>query len=302
MARSPTRVQSDERTRLSQDGRGPHLRAQRPNALRLWLRRQKPRLRPVLMGSVFAVLAGGCAVAIAALEPTGRFGWLADGIAGTAGRYGVVVGDIVVRGQQNTPRELIRNAIGTGRGEPLLAFSPTQTRARLESIAWIERAEVQRSLSGDILIVLHERQPFAIWQHNNEFAIIDRYGRVVTAETLDAFGPLPLLVGEGAQKAGGALHDALKSEPEVLKRVQALVYVSQRRWNLRLHNGTDVLLPDGHEDAAIRRLGELQRSGALMDRALVAIDMRMPDRLVVRQQPQPEEEVPVTKRRGSGRG
>jgi cell division protein FtsQ len=302
MARSPTRLQSGERTRLSQDGRAPQRAAQRPNALRLWLRRQRPYLRPILMGAAGACCLGAGVVAVAALDPAGRFAWLGQGVAGIAAEAGLTVGDIVVRGQQNTPRELIRTAIGTGRGQPLLAFSPTQVKARLESIAWIEEAEVQRHLSGDILITIRERQPFAIWQHDNRFAIVDREGRVVTAETLDAFGPLPLLVGDGAQKMGGALYDALKAEPEVQRRVQALVYVSQRRWNLRLHNGTDVLLPEGHEDAAIRRLGELQRSSALMDRTLVAIDMRMPDRLVVRQQPQPEEAEPLKARRGSSRG
>ena len=71
---------------------------------------------------------------------------------------------------------------------------------------------------------------------------------------------------------------------ELLARTQALVFVSQRRWNLRLHSGVDVLLPEGHEDAAIPRLAELHKTQALLDRPLVSIDMRLPDRLVVKQQ------------------
>jgi len=304
MARSPVRAHPEDRTRLVSDGGRPSRAApQRPSSLRLWLRRQKPRLRPIGFGMMGVALLGAGGVAVAALEPAGRFSWLSENIAEVAAGYGLTVSEIVVRGQQNTPRELIRAAIGVGRGDPLLAFSPSQAKARLESIAWIEQAEVQRSLAGNILVVIHERQPFAIWQHHGEFAVVDRDGRVVSADTLDAFGPLPLLVGEGAHRRGGALYDALKGEPEVQRRVQALVLVSERRWNLRLHNGTDVLLPEAHEGAAIRRLGELQRSSALMDRALVAIDMRLPDRLVVRQQPPPEPlPDPKSKPRGSGRG
>ncbi|MCQ4162476.1 cell division protein FtsQ/DivIB [Roseomonas sp. GC11] len=304
MARSPARLRAEDRTRLSSDGARPRGAApQRPSSLRLWLRRQRPMLRPMLFGLAGLGVLGAGAVVVSALDPAGRFSFLAENVAEIAGEAGLTVSEIVVRGQQNTPRELIRAAIGVRLGDPLLAFSPTQAKARLESIAWIESAEVQRHLSGNILVTITERKPFAIWQHQGEFAVVDRDGRVVSADTLDAFGPLPLLVGEGAHRQGAALYDALKQEPDVQRRVQALVFVGERRWNLRLHNGTDVLLPEGHEDVAVKRLAELQRSSALMDRPLAAIDLRLPDRLVVRQQPAPEPVDPrANAQRRSGRG
>lgn len=301
MARNPASMRGAPRSRLAAEGTRPRAPApQRPSSLRLWLRRRRPLLRPALFGLAALSVAAVCGAGIAALEPAGRFSWLNEGVAEIGAGFGLTVQEIVVRGQQNTPRELIRAAIGIRNGEPLLAFSPEAARQRLESIAWIESAEVQRNLSGNILVVLHERRPFAIWQHNNDFAVVDREGRVVSADTLDAFGPLPLLVGEGAHKNGAAVFDELKKAPDVLSRIQALVYVSQRRWNLRLHNGTDILLPEGHEDAAIARLAELQKAQSLLDRPVVAIDMRLPDRLVVRQHPQPEQ--PSTNTRGRGRG
>ncbi|MFD1108728.1 cell division protein FtsQ/DivIB [Pseudoroseomonas ludipueritiae] len=301
MARNPASMRGAPRSRLAAEGTRPRAPApQRPSSLRLWLRRRRPLLRPALFGLAALSVAAVCGAGIAALEPAGRFSWLNEGVAEIGAGFGLTVQEIVVRGQQNTPKELIRAAIGIRNGEPLLAFSPEAARQRLESIAWIESAEVQRNLSGNILVVVHERRPFAIWQHNNDFAVVDREGRVVSADTLDAFGPLPLLVGEGAHKNGAAVYDELKKAPEVLARIQALVYVSQRRWNLRLHNGTDILLPEGHENAAIARLAELQKAQSLLDRPVVAIDMRLPDRLVVRQHPQPEQ--PVTTTRGRGRG
>jgi cell division protein FtsQ len=47
-------------------------------------------------------------------------------------------------------------------------------------------------------------------------------------------------------------------------------------------NHTDVLLPEGHEVAALDRLTQLQQQHAVLDRPLAAIDMRLPDRLVFR--------------------
>jgi cell division protein FtsQ len=93
---------------------------------------------------------------------------------------------------------------------------------------------------------------------------------------------LPLIVGPGADRAAATLYDLLAAEAAVAERVQAMVRIGERRWNLRLHSGTDVLLPEIAEAAAIKRLAELQQEAKLLDRPLAAIDLRLPDRLVVR--------------------
>jgi cell division protein FtsQ len=174
-------------------------------------------------------------------------------------------------------------------------------RQRLETIAWVERAHVERRLPGTILVRLTERTPFAIWQHQGRFAVIDREGKVVATEALDAFGPLPLVVGAGAERAAAEIYDLLQAHHALIERTQALVRVGERRWNLRLHNGVDVLLPEGQEAPALNRLSELHARHALLDRPLVAIDMRLPDRLVLRQPPAPEPS-PQQHRRAGNRG
>ena len=75
--------------------------------------------------------------------------------------------------------------------------------------------------------------------------------------------------------------------PDLQKRIVAAVRVGERRWNLRLNNGADVMLPEGHEVQALDRLVQLQQQHALLDRPLAAIDMRLGDRLVLR--PRPDE-------------
>jgi cell division protein FtsQ len=65
-------------------------------------------------------------------------------------------------------------------------------------------------------------------------------------------------------------------------RIVAAMRISERRWNLRMKNGTDILLPEGHEVEALDRLLVLQQDTALLDRPLQTIDMRLGDRLVLR--------------------
>src|SRR4029077_15867617 len=128
-------------------------------------------------------------------------------------------------------------------------------------------------------------------QNQAKFVLIDRTGQVVANQNVAEFRQLPLVVGPGAQTAAATLIDALTDRPDLQKRVVAAVRVGERRWNLRIDNGADVMLPEGHEVQALDRLVQLQQQHALLDRPLAAIDMRLGDRLVLR--PRPDEKKPT---------
>ena len=90
----------------------------------------------------------------------------------------------------------------------------------------------------------------------------------------------------------------LSSEPDLAARVTAAVDVGGRRWNLRIDNSIDVLLPSDDPAAAWADLARLQRNDAILQRDVQAIDMRLPDRLVVRVTPEPPKEAqPIKKGR-----
>ena len=62
------------------------------------------------------------------------------------------------------------------------------------------------------------------------------------------------------------LLDALSGQPALKARVLAAVRVGERRWNLRMKNGADILLPEGNEAVALAKLMDLQSTQALLDR------------------------------------
>ena len=272
----------------------------RPGRLRLWLRRRRGLAKPAALALLGLGAFGALGLGLYLADPAGRVQALAERAAAIGDAAGFEVREVILEGRANTPLDLVDAAIGVSRGDPILDFSPAEVRARLETIAWVESAHVERRLPGTILVRLQERTPFAIWQNQGRFAIINRDGTVVTCETLDAFGPLPLVVGAGAERHGAALYDLLLAHRPILERTQAMVRVGERRWNLRLHNGMDVLLPEGQEAPALNRLAEMHTRHALLDRPLVAIDMRLPDRMVLRQPPAPEP-APQQRRQPPGR-
>jgi cell division protein FtsQ len=254
----------------------------RPPKWKLFLRRQRWMLRPLAWGCVgLAVIAMGV-VLLRNAQPGSSIASVRERIGTLTANAGMRIKDIVIEGRANTPEPLLRAALGVNKGDPIIGFSLEQARMRIEKLPWVAYATVERRLPGTIVVALRERRPFAVWQNQGKYVLIDREGQPVTDEEVSKFRDLPLIVGAGAPEAARVLLDGLTDRPSLQARVVAAMRISETRWNLRMKNGTDILLPEGHEVEALDRLLALQQDTALLDRPLQTIDMRLGDRLVLR--------------------
>jgi cell division protein FtsQ len=253
----------------------------RPAPWRLLLRRQRKLIWPAACVVAVIALIGTVAWTVQAAKSSATLATMRERLGQATAASGLRVADIRIEGRANTPEPLLRAAIGVSRGDPILGFSVEQARARIETLSWVEHATVERRLPGTIVVYLQERRPFAVWQVQGRFVLVDRAGQTVNQD-VSKFRELPLIVGPGAPAAAAVLLDALTERPTVKEKVAAAVRVGERRWNLHMANGTDVMLPEGHEAAALDRLAALQAQQALLDRPLAAIDLRLPDRLVIK--------------------
>lgn len=259
----------------------------RPAKWKLLLRRQKRLLWPAGWMTCAIVLVLLLASVLHSASPGGTLSTMRERIGNATAFAGMRVSDIVIEGRANTPEPLLRAALGVSKGDPILGFSLEAARQRIASLNWIEHATVERRLPATVVVYLQERRPFAVWQNQGKFVLIDRAGQIVANEDVAKFHGLPLVVGAGAPVAAATLLDALTERPALSERVLAGVRVAERRWNLRMTSGTDVMLPEGHEIEALDRLMQLQQDHAVLDRPLLAIDLRLPDRLILRPKPEP---------------
>lgn len=257
----------------------------RPPKWKLFLRRQRWMLRPFGWLCVAGLVVFLGFVLLRNAQPGSTIASLREKIGSMSADAGMRIRDIQIEGRANTPEPLLIAALGVSKGDPIIGFSLEQARARVEKLTWIAHATVERRLPSTIVVALTERRPFAVWQNQGKYTLVDRDGQPVTDEAVAKFRDLPLIVGPGAPEAARVLLDALTERPMLQSRVEAAMRISETRWNLRLKSGTDVLLPEGHEVAALDRLMRLQQDVALLDRPLKVIDMRLGDRLVLRPMP-----------------
>jgi cell division protein FtsQ len=221
---------------------------------------------------------------------------IVDAMVEATGLLGLTVSDVTVEGRETTDGETILAALAARPGSPILAVSPKRAKQQLETLPWVRTAVIERRLPGTLYVRLVERKPLALWQHGGKIALIDRVGAVIPVARLDRFAKLPMVVGEGAASHAAEFLDMLASEPDLAVRVTAAIRVGNRRWNLRIDNAIDVLLPADETAEAWARLARLERSAALVQRDVQTIDIRLPDRLVLRVSPEPPKETPVSKK------
>jgi len=249
--------------------------------------------------AVPAVLAVGTGATVLGLprliQEVGRQveAWLIDQTA----TLGLRVTDIRIAGRATTDRRTVLAALGAGLGTPILAVDPVRAERRLEALPWVSSARIERRLPDTLDVDLVERTPMALWQHDGRLQLIDETGSVIPVTRLDRFAKLPLVVGADAASHAAALLAMLAKEPDLDSRVTAAVRVGGRRWNLRIDGRIDVLLPADGAPAAWATLARLERSSAILDREVEAIDMRLSDRLVVRVTPA----APTAPAEGKGR-
>ncbi len=200
---------------------------------------------------------------------------------------GFSVREVYVAGRKEATRSQLLDALQTRVGEPILFFDPDGARQRLEDLGWVAEARIERRLPDTILVYLTEREPVAIWQKNKRFLLVDKGGAIIGSQGLDRYRDLKIIIGDTAPKHAAALLAMLAAEPEMMERVTHAVWVSGRRWNIRIEDSIDIRLPAENPESAWRKLSELEKEHGLLKRDISAVDLRIPDKMTVRMNRKP---------------
>ncbi|MGH6725839.1 MAG: cell division protein FtsQ/DivIB [Pseudolabrys sp.] len=229
----------------------------------------------ILASTYYGVVKGGHASAIQAQ--------IQDICDAAANSVGFRISEVALAGEHEVSREDILSLAGVTGRSSLLFLDAGQMRARLLTNPWIAQAAVLKLYPGRLRIEIKERKAFALWQKDGRLFLIAADGTVLETYVSPRFASLPLVVGQGAEHNAQEFLDLLKRYPAIAKSVAASVLVADRRWNLHLKDGVEVLLPEREPERALRMLVDLDRDKTLLSRDIVAVDLRLSDRVTVRQ-------------------
>ncbi len=277
--------------------RGPK-RGSVPRKATNWLH---ARVRAVKRGqnvrsTLVGVMLGLCAVFILALWISGGMGVAVKAVQFTTERgllaAGFGVSHIEVVGPAgktvNSPdKAAVRKALAVEEGELVFTINLHQARKRVEKLGWVKEVRIMRQLPNRLTIVVVERAPFALWQSTTKMQVISANGNLIGSANPSEHTSLPMAVGTGAPQALGALLVQLENFPNIAAQIHAHVRVSDRRWNLRLKSGADLMLPAYGPAMALALIENNPQLIALLKLPLRRIDARIAGQILVRKKTEP---------------
>jgi len=243
----------------------------------------------------------------------------ATAIAGivSAGRVEEVVGDISqatglaidkirITGQMETSEVAVLDKLALPPNAALPLVDLEAARERIEQLPWVQNASLRKIYPATLKIVIDERRPYALWQHDQTLSVIDEDGRIV-GQAGSSHRNLVRVVGKGAELRAGEAMALAAAVPAVHDQLKAAILVNERRWDLVLDNGVTLMLPEHGAEAALKRIGAYDANNGLLSKDIVVVDMRLDDRMFVRLSPDAaarrlaaiKEQEKLAKRRGA---
>jgi cell division protein FtsQ len=239
--------------------------------------------RGVGVAAMVALLAGAGALGVVrGGHADNVLAALGDARNAVANAAGFRITSVAITGRKQLTQDEVLAVGGVNGRSSLLFLDAAAVRDKLKADPWIADATVQKLYPGRLQIAITERAPYALWQESGRVSVIAEDGTVLEPYVARRFVSLPLVVGKGAQTRARDFLALLAQYPQVRTAVKAIVFVGERRWNLRLADGVDVRLPEHGVEKALATLTRLDREDSLFSRDITAIDMRLPDRLTVR--------------------
>jgi cell division protein FtsQ len=228
----------------------------------------------ILLGSAgFGVVKGGHVE-----ELTSALSDTRNAIANSAGFR---ITTVAINGRKQLTQDEVLGIGGVNGRSSLLFLDAATVRDKLKANPWIADATVLKLYPGRLQIDIVERTAFALWQRDGRLSVIADDGAVLEPYVSRRFMSLRLVVGKGAETRARDFLALLARYPQVNSVTKAAIFVGERRWNLRLKDGLDIRLPENDVGNALTALSKLDQEDRLFSRDIVAIDMRLPDRLTV---------------------
>jgi cell division protein FtsQ len=188
---------------------------------------------------------------------------------------------VAINGRKQLSQDEVLAIGGVNGRSSLLFLDAASVREKLKANPWISEATVQKLYPGELRVDIVERTAFALWQRDGRLSVISDDGAVLEPYVAERFRRLPLVVGRGAETRARDFLALLARYPQINAVTRAAILVGERRWNLRLADGLDIRLPENEVGSALATLSKLDRDEHLLSRDIVAVDLRLPDRLIV---------------------
>lgn len=190
---------------------------------------------------------------------------------------------VIINGSVNSDENQIRKSVIKYKAN-LIEPNSLKIKDSVESNAWVKRASVKKIFPSTLLIEIIENDPFAIYLEEGKSYLIDIDGSIITQINLDNHQEKLLFVrGKSSSMfLETIIKDLSIGFPSLIKNLDELEFVEERRWNLKLKNNLLIKLPDENIQKSLSNLKSLFENQKVMESNIIEIDMRIQGRASIK--------------------
>ena len=188
-----------------------------------------------------------------------------------------------IQGSSDSLNAEIREILGLNFPISSFDLDLADLRNRVLSLHPVETAEVRLEGGSILHVKVKEKVPALLLKDDTGIHILNKNGDYIRPLLSTEYGSkLPVITGEGAQKAAAEAFILFSALDDKLDEVRGLVLIGGRRWNIVLKSGQVIMLPEKKPEQALQKILILDKAEKILSRDIAVFDFRLPYRITLR--------------------
>lgn len=188
-----------------------------------------------------------------------------------------------IQGSSDSLNAEIREILGLNFPISSFDLDLADLRNRILSLPPVETAEVRLEGGSILHVKVKEKVPALLLKDDTGIHVLNKNGDYIRPLLSTEYGSkLPVITGEGAQKAAAEAFILFSALDDKLDEVRGLVLVGGRRWNIVLKSGQVIMLPEKKSKQAVQKILILDKAEKILSRDIAVFDFRLPYRITLR--------------------
>ena len=188
-----------------------------------------------------------------------------------------------IQGSSDSLNAEIREILGLNFPISSFDLDLVDLRNRVLLLPPVETAEVRLEGGSILHVKVKEKVPALLLKDDTGIHILNKNGNYIRPLLSTEYGAkLPVITGEGAQKAAAEAFILCSALHDKLDEVRGLVLVGGRRWNIVLKSGQVIMLPEKKSEQAVQKILILDKAEKILSRDIAVFDFRLPYRITLR--------------------
>lgn len=166
------------------------------------------------------------------------------------------------------------------KNESLLSVSLKDIYDYTKSFDCVENVKISRIFPNKLKINVINKTPLAIWQNKKEFLFITTTNELMKIRNSENLLNFITITGRNAYLYATKLMDMLSIDQEIFSQVDAAMWVGERRWDIKLKDGTEIKLPENDPEVAWKKFIDLRNNSEKFNQGkMKVIDLRIEDKI-----------------------